>query len=34
MSPGQAEEISRVSQAYPWLVDDAFVTRNIRRWRA
>ncbi|MEZ5304480.1 MAG: hypothetical protein R3F11_28120 [Verrucomicrobiales bacterium] len=34
LSPGQAEEITRVSQAYPWLTDDAFVAENIDRWLA
>jgi dihydrodipicolinate synthase/N-acetylneuraminate lyase len=32
LSPGQSEEISRVSAAYPWLVDDAFVARNLSHW--
>jgi dihydrodipicolinate synthase/N-acetylneuraminate lyase len=32
LSPGQAREISRVAQAYPWLVDDAFVAKNLARW--
>lgn len=32
LSPGQAEELSRVSSAYPWLVDDTFVGRNLPRW--
>lgn len=34
LSPGQAAEITRVTNAYPWLVDDAFVRRNLRRWLA
>ena len=34
LSPGQAEEITRVSLAYPWLTDDDFVTRNRDRWLA
>ena len=34
LSPGQAREITRVTQAYPWLVDDAFVARNLARWLA
>ncbi len=34
LSPGQAKEITRVSRAYPWLVDDAFVAANLDRWRA
>jgi len=32
LSPGQAREISRVTGAYPWLVDDAFVQRHRHRW--
>jgi len=32
LSPGQAEEISRVHQAYPHLNDDAFVAANLDRW--
>jgi hypothetical protein len=32
LSPGQAEEISRVSAAYPQLTDDAFVAENLDRW--
>ncbi|MFN5962856.1 MAG: dihydrodipicolinate synthase family protein [Verrucomicrobiota bacterium] len=32
LSEGQAEEISRVSSAYPWLTDDAFVASNLDRW--
>ena len=34
MSPGQAEEIERVSRAYPWLTDDAFVAENLDAWLA
>ncbi len=34
LSPGQAEEINRVSTAYPWLTDDAFVNANLTRWMA
>lgn len=34
LSPGQKEEIDRVSRAYPWLVDDAFVAENLHRWLA
>lgn len=34
LSSGQAEEISRVAAAYPWLVDDPFVTANLSRWLA
>lgn len=32
LSPGQAEEISRVATAYPWLTDDAFVAEHRERW--
>lgn len=32
LSTGQAEELDRVSAAYPDLVDDAFVARNLDRW--
>jgi dihydrodipicolinate synthase/N-acetylneuraminate lyase len=32
LSPGQAEEITRVSRAYPHLVDDDFVRDGLRRW--
>lgn len=32
LSPGQADEISRVTAAYPWLTDQAFVARNLARW--
>jgi dihydrodipicolinate synthase/N-acetylneuraminate lyase len=32
LSPGQAAELTRVAQAYPWLVDDAFVAVNVHRW--
>jgi dihydrodipicolinate synthase/N-acetylneuraminate lyase len=32
LSPGQSAEITRVTKAYPWLVDDAFVTKNLARW--
>lgn len=34
LSPGQAEEITRVSRAYPWLVDDKFVQANLSDWLA
>lgn len=34
LSPGQAEEISRVSAAYPHLTDDAFMRENCDRWLA
>lgn len=32
LSQGQAEELSRVSVAYPELVDDDFVRENLDRW--
>jgi dihydrodipicolinate synthase/N-acetylneuraminate lyase len=32
LSAGQAAEITRVTRAYPWLVDDAFVAGNKSRW--
>ncbi len=32
LSPGQAEELTRVSMAYPHLTDDAFVAANLDRW--
>lgn len=34
LSPGQADELDRVTRAYPWLVDDAFVQANLQRWLA
>ncbi len=34
MSPGQAEEITRVAEAYPHLTDDDFVAKNLERWLA
>ena len=34
LSPGQAEELDRVCQAYPWLIDDGFVEKNLNRWLA
>ena len=34
LSPGQAEEMDRVSRSYPWLSDDAFVRENRSRWLA
>lgn len=34
LSPGQAEEIDRVCQAYPHLRDDQFVSENLHRWLA
>jgi hypothetical protein len=32
LSPGQAEEISRVWTAYPHLNDDAFVREGLEHW--
>jgi dihydrodipicolinate synthase/N-acetylneuraminate lyase len=32
LSPGQAEELTRVSAAYPELTDDAFVVENLDHW--
>jgi dihydrodipicolinate synthase/N-acetylneuraminate lyase len=32
LSEGQAEELTRVRAAYPWLTDDEFVARNRDRW--
>ena len=32
LSPGQAEELSRVSAAYPWLTDDEFVAEHRDAW--
>jgi dihydrodipicolinate synthase/N-acetylneuraminate lyase len=32
LSPGQAEELTRVCAAYPDLLDDAFVAENLDRW--
>ena len=32
LSPGQSEELTRVSQAYPELVDDAFVAAHLDDW--
>lgn len=34
LSPGQAEEIDRVYQAYPHLNDDAFVAQHLSQWLA
>ncbi len=33
LSPGQAEELDRVINAYPHLVDDEFVKENLETWR-
>ncbi len=32
MSPGQADELTRVCNAYPHLIDDDFVAENLDRW--
>ena len=32
LSPGQAEEIERVSRSYPFLTDDAFVAERLDNW--
>lgn len=32
LSPGQAEELDRVTRAYPHLTDDDFVRENLDRW--
>ena len=32
LSPGQAEELTRVCEAYPHLTDDDFVAENVDRW--
>lgn len=32
LSPGQAEELTRVSGAYPALTDDTFVAEHLHRW--
>lgn len=32
LSPGQADEIERVSRAYPFLTDDAFVAERLDGW--
>lgn len=34
LSPGQAEELSRVTRDYPHLTDDAFVAEHKERWLA
>ena len=34
LSPGQSEELDRVIAAYPWLVDDDFVSQHLQRWLA
>jgi len=32
LSPGQAEELDRIQQSYPWLIDDDFVRENLESW--
>lgn len=32
LSPAQAEELDRVTAAYPWLTDDAFVSKHLEDW--
>jgi hypothetical protein len=32
LSPGQADEIDRITSSYPHLVDDRFVSDNLDRW--
>lgn len=32
LSPGQADELTRVSKAYPHLIDDAFVREHLSAW--
>ena len=34
LSPGQAEELTRVGTAYPWLTDDEFVAEHRDAWLA
>ena len=34
LSPGQAQEISRVHDSYPALHDDDFVAANLEKWLA
>ncbi len=32
LSPGQLEELNRIQQSYPDLIDDEFVSENLERW--
>ena len=32
LSPGQADELTRITNAYPWLVDDAWVADRRQQW--
>jgi hypothetical protein len=34
LSPGQADEITRVSRHYPELIDDAFIAQHLAEWLA
>jgi hypothetical protein len=34
LSPGQGDEITRVSRAYPHLTDDAYVAEHLDEWLA
>jgi len=34
LSPGQAEELTRIQKSYPWMQDDDFVERNLDSWLA
>jgi hypothetical protein len=34
MSPGQREQIDRVRRDYPYMIDDAFVAKNLKDWLA
>jgi dihydrodipicolinate synthase/N-acetylneuraminate lyase len=34
LSPGQAEELTRVTQAYPWMDDSSFVHEHLDEWMA
>lgn len=32
LSPGQAEELTRIQQSYPWMQDDEFVKAHLDEW--
>lgn len=34
LSPGQADELTRIGRSYPWLADDEFVAEHLDRWLA
>ncbi|MCB1125606.1 MAG: dihydrodipicolinate synthase family protein, partial [Verrucomicrobiae bacterium] len=34
MSPGQPEAIAHIRNAYPWMLDDAFVAAHLDEWLA